>query len=90
MHINVLYRKKSPTALRKLNWLPRIGLYIDFAGYEFIYKHVPLLESMINLLEGPLTENQLRSIIRRQLAEIKFPNWTKPTIVDTSYRAMDP
>lgn len=81
-------QKKHASRLRKTPWLPRLGIYIDIAGYELTLKQVPLLETAINLVERGLNLAQLRKIRREQFSEIKFPNKPKKEVIQTTARTI--
>lgn len=81
-------KRKKPSPSRKINLLPRIGIYVDFAGYEFVFKHAPLLEAMICLPERGINLAQLLKISKEQLAEIKFPLQKEAKIVSTTARTI--
>src|SRR4051794_4960566 len=40
------------TSTRKIPFLPRLGLIVDFGTRRFFIKHVPVLEPLANLLDG--------------------------------------
>lgn len=68
--IQINKSKKSKT--RKLPFLPRIGLYIDVAGYEVFIKNAPLGETLWNLYERGFSTTNLTKVAREQLKEIKM------------------
>jgi hypothetical protein len=41
--------KSDPSETRRLPFLPRIGIVVDVAGRRLTYRHVPLLEIVMNL-----------------------------------------
>lgn len=96
--LDLSIEKKSPTSTRKIPFLPRIGVYVDFAGYELYFKQVPFLESMLNLWEEgheallrqgkPLSVSRLRSIVKQQFSEIKFPLIKFTKSIDTTFRSL--
>lgn len=87
-HMSILLRlqRRKPSTSRKLPILPRFGFYLDIAGYEMTYKQVPILESVINLIERGWPPSQLYKIYKEQLAEIQFPIFKKAKIINVSFR----
>jgi hypothetical protein len=88
----VFGQKKKPSYLRKAPFLPRIGLYVDWMGYEVILKRVPMVETLLNALQTAVQTRQFTNstterIVREQLAEIKFPQRTPVSkTIDTTHR----
>ena len=81
--------KKPDSKLRKIPFLPRIGIYIDVAGYEIVFKKAPILEALFNLLEGGgLKMRNIKNISKQQLSEIQFPSFKKLRVVNTSARTI--
>ena len=78
-------RKRSSTR-RKLPYLPRVGLYVDFAGYEMMFKHAPLMEAVVELLDKGWPLSQLDNIRKKHLSEIQFPVIRKAKVIETSFR----
>lgn len=77
-------RKKKPGPTRKLSWLPRVGLYLDIAGYEISYKYAPVMEAVIHILEKGLSPRLIEKISREQLKEIRFPKPNKEKTIETT------
>lgn len=77
-------KKKKASKLRKMPFLPRIGLYVDVAGYEVVFKYAPFLEAIASLVGQPMGLSQLKKISKEQLAEIKFPKISPGKIFDTT------
>jgi len=76
--------KIKPTKTRRLPFLPRIGIYVDFGGREFSYKQTSILETAINLQERGLTMANLLKVTVEQFAEIQFPKKKKAKTINTS------
>lgn len=81
-------KKKKNSHIRKFPFLPRLGIYIDVAGYEFIFKQVSLLEAMANLPERGFLASQVKKIIKEQLEEVHFPKKEKSKVVNTTARSL--
>ena len=79
-------QKKKPSASRTLPFLPRLGIYLDIAGYELVFKSTPFLEAVIELVEKGLPPSQLQKIAKKHLAEIQFPLLKKSSVVETTFR----
>ena len=80
--------KKKPSKTRKLPFLPRFGIYVDFAGREFIYKQTPLLETALNLQERGISVSNLLKLMVEQFSEIEFPAKKKAKTITTSARTI--
>lgn len=80
--------KRQKSSTRKLPFLPRIGIYVDFAGYEFVMKHVPLLETLFNINPYHLTRAKLEQVISAQLDEVIFPPKKKEVVVSALARTI--
>lgn len=65
--------KAERTKLRRLPFLPRIGIVVDFAGQRLTIKHAPLLETALNLKDRGFNLKNLRKVLTDELNEIRFP-----------------
>lgn len=65
--------KSERTKLRRLPFLPRIGIVVDFAGQRLTLKHAPLLETALNLRDRGFNLKNLRKVLAEELNEIRFP-----------------
>jgi hypothetical protein len=66
--------KVTKSTTRKFPFLPRFGVVVDVAGKRISFRQVPILETMLNLLErGPSLSN-LQNIVSEQIQEVKFPH----------------
>ena len=81
-------RKKKESKTRRLPLLPRVGVYVDWAGYETIFKFAPLLEALVQLPERGMSVYQLVKLSKEQLEEIKFPARKKAKTIDTTARTV--
>ncbi|MCB9229381.1 MAG: hypothetical protein H6618_07195 [Deltaproteobacteria bacterium] len=79
-------RKKSRS--RQVPVLPRIGIYIDWAGYETVFKYSPLLEALLQLQEKGISVYNLIRISKEHLSEITFPERKKSVTIDTTARVI--
>ena len=64
--------KSERTKLRKLPFLPRIGLVVDVAGRRFVFKHAPLAETLLNARERGFSLKNLKKVADEELAEISL------------------
>ena len=81
-------KKKQQPKTKRISFLPRIGIYVDFLGREISLKQVPSLETIYNVVTSGVTLSNLKNITKRQLSEIKFfKDEEKPT-VDTTAKAV--
>lgn len=65
--------KAERSKLRRLAFLPRIGVVVEVAGRRFSYKQAPLLETILNLKDRGFSVTNLVTLAKEQLAEISFP-----------------
>ena len=78
--------KKSQT--RKFKYLPRFGFVVDVGGKSISFRQVPLLETVINLVErGPSLTN-LQNIVNEQLQEVTFPSRKKRKTVNVKAKTV--
>jgi hypothetical protein len=66
--------KSKRTATRKLPFLPRVGLTVDFAGRHFAFRYAPMLETLMNVRERGFSVKNALSVLRAQLDEVGFPS----------------
>lgn len=76
-----LKRSKVPPT-RKFPFLPRVGIYVDAFGYEFIFKHVPLLESAAMLIEKRWPLRRIDKASKDLMKEIRFPVKQESEVID--------
>lgn len=81
-------KKIKPGKTRRLRFLPRVGVYVDFWGREIVLKQVPTLETAFNLVTSGLTLSNLQNIVNRQFDEIKFPARKKQKTVNTTAKVV--
>ena len=76
-------QKRKPSPTRKLPYLPRIGLYVDFGARELTLKYVPLLESLLNVAEQPkVTVAAFSRVVKQQIGEVAFPKLKRQKTID--------
>ncbi len=73
---------------RKFSWLPRLGIVVDFGGRRFSFRHAPLLETFLNLVERGVTRSNLEKIVTEQLYEISLPSLIQKKTVDVKARTV--
>ena len=81
-------KRKKPSSIRQMPWLPRFGFYLDIAGIEVVYKQVPMMETVANLMERGFTLSHLNRIKREQFAEIVFPIIKKSKVFQTTAKTI--
>lgn len=71
---NILCVEKSkPSSLKRLRFLPRIGLVLDIGGREITYRQAPILEALYNLRGKGFSLKNLLEVSFLQLKEINLP-----------------
>lgn len=80
-------RKSSKSKLSRLSLLPRIGLTIDFAGKQFSYFQVSMIEAFWNMPRGQRTVANLIKLSDQQIKEIKLPTLNMTKKVNKSIKA---
>ena len=66
--------KVEPSKLRRLPFLPRIGLSVELGGLQLVMKHTPPLETLLNLRERGFSWKNLSKLMVDELDEIRFPS----------------
>jgi hypothetical protein len=65
-------QKSKKSKVRRLGFLPRIGITLDFGGKSLRYKQAPILETVFNaIIQGP-SKKTLTQIVKNQFKEIKL------------------
>lgn len=72
MAISLCVKKSRESKIRRLSFLPRIGVSIDFAGKKYAYKQAPLLEAVVNLFDRGFSMKNLMEVAKDQLGEIEL------------------
>ena len=89
MIINLFRMERSEKSRsRKLPILPRIGIVVDFAGRRFSFRHAPLLETLLNLMERGPTRSNFEKIVTEQLYEISLPSIVRKKTVNVKARTL--
>lgn len=70
MPLRLSVQKAKQTSTRKLKFLPRIGLTLDFAGKQFTFRQAPFLESVANMKTKKFSLENLRAVSNQILDEI--------------------
>ncbi len=89
MFVNIFRVEPSEKSRsRKFPLLPRIGFVVDFAVKRFSFRHAPLLETLVNLLERGPNRANLQKIVTEQLYEISLPSLIRKKTVDVKARTI--
>lgn len=89
MFVNIFRVEPSEKSRsRKLPLLPRVGIVIDIGGKQFSFRHAPLLETLMNLLERGATRANLEKILAEQLYEISLPSLIRKKTVNVKARTI--
>lgn len=72
--------KSKPSTVRRFSLLPRVGLVIDFAGKQLTYRHVPTLETLLNLRKRGFSMKNFVDIVFEQLSEISLKEQPKVAV----------
>lgn len=89
MPIRLEYQKSKPSKTRKLPYLPRIGVVVDFAHWTVTYKQTPILETAANLVNEHVNIPKILQVVEKQFSEIKFPKGLKKSqVINTTARVL--
>ncbi|RYZ76081.1 MAG: hypothetical protein EOP04_32490 [Proteobacteria bacterium] len=80
--------KTDKSRSRKFPFLPRVGIVIDFAGKSYSFRHAPLMETLLNLLERGPSRANLQKIVTEQLYEISLPSLIRKKTVNVKARTI--
>lgn len=80
--------KVKPTPTRKVPFLPRIGVTVDFAGRRFCYRYVPFFETLANLLDATPSLSRLQSLLKEQFGEVQLSAKPQDKTVDVKARTI--
>ncbi len=72
MASQISLEKAKPSNLKRLTFLPRIGITVDFAGKQFIYRQAPIVETLVNLIDRGFNFKNLINVSVEQLNEINL------------------
>lgn len=65
--------KAETTKLRRVKFLPRVGLTVELGGRVLVFKHTPALETLLNLKARGFSLKNLSKLAIEELEEIRFP-----------------
>lgn len=65
--------KAERTKLRSLPLLPRVAVTVEMAGRHFTFRHVPILETVVNLRGRGFSLANFFEVTREELSEIRLP-----------------
>lgn len=82
------FKKKEASKTRKVPILPRFGIVIDVAGYELIYKRVPLLETLVIIFSDARPTKRIANVLKQQFAEVQFPLKKAMRTLSTTHRTI--
>ncbi len=60
--------------MKRLEFLPRLGIVVDFAGREFSLRQAPFLETLVNLRGKKANLRNWLEVAVVQLREIRLPD----------------
>ena len=80
--------KAKKSRSRKVPLLPRFGLVIEFGGKKFSYRHAPIFETMVNLIDRGPSFSNFQKIILEQLYEISLPTVSKKKTVNVKAKTV--
>lgn len=66
-------RPSKKSKLRRLSFLPRIGITVDFAGTQYSYFQVPILEMLVNLAGKEWNLKNVVETSHQQISELELP-----------------
>ena len=66
-------RPSKKSKLRRLSFLPRIGITVDFAGKQYGLFQVPFTELLFNMKDRDFSLANIISVSRQQIDEIELP-----------------
>lgn len=64
--------KSKPSRVKRLRFLPRVALFVDFGGRELSYRQAPLLETLYNMRGRKFSLKGLLEVAHQQLSEINL------------------
>lgn len=77
MSISISVEKTGKSSVKRLSFLPRIGIVIDFGGRQLTYRQTPVLETLLNLRARGFNMKNFVEIAYRQLLEVDMPRQEK-------------
>jgi len=67
-------RPSKKSKLKRISFLPRIGITLDVAGKQYGYFQVPLTETLLNMQGRPWSLKSLIATAHLQIKELELPN----------------
>lgn len=65
--------KAESTKLRRVKFLPRLGVTFELGGRVLVFKHTPAFETLLNLKDRGFSLKNLSKLAADELEEIRFP-----------------
>jgi hypothetical protein len=81
MSNSLCVEKSKPSRVKRLPFLPRVGIFVDFGGREFSYRQAPLLETLYNLRGKRFNLKNLLGVAFQQLREINLSVAAEPLLL---------
>ena len=69
--------KAKKSSVKRLSFLPRFGIVIDFGGRQLAYRQAPFLETLVNMRKSGFSFKNLVDVSLQQLKEITLPDQTE-------------
>ena len=79
----------SPSKTRKAPLLPRLGIVVEIGHRRYSYRHVPVIETLINLIEQGPSFSNFRKIMLEQLYEVNFPKRSRRKTVNVKAKTVE-
>ncbi len=73
MATSLIFQKLEKSKFRRVPFIPRVGVTVDWLGYQAAFRHSPILETLINLADKEFSVDNLKSVWRSELDDIRFP-----------------
>jgi hypothetical protein len=65
--------KAESAMLRRVQFLPRVGMTVELGGRVLVFKHTPTLETLLNLKDRGFSLKNLTKLAIEELEEIRYP-----------------
>lgn len=90
--MGLFFKKEEIKAskIKRIPFLPRVGIVVEFGNKRFAYKYVPVMETILNLIDGPITLSRFKTVMRNQFGELQFPTFKEKTVYDTTAKSHVP
>lgn len=70
---SICIEKAKPSKIRRLGFLPRLGITIEVGGKQFTYRQAPIIETIVNVMDRGFSFKNLMDVAQEQLREIELP-----------------